>query len=78
MIPVTPIMDTQLDQIVIRGILLPLSGTLLRQLQNMIENHNWPETWFEIYLTSFILMTTAESVAIHGKTFARRYGLTVS
>jgi hypothetical protein len=77
-IPVTPIMDTQLDQIVIQKLLVPLSGRLLHQLEYMVENHNRPDTWFEIYLTSFILMTTTESAAIHSKNFSRRYGLPVS
>lgn len=76
-IPVTPIMDTQLDQIVIQNLLVPLSRSLLHQLEDMVENHNRPDTWFEIYLTSFILMTTTESAAIHSKNFSKRYGLPV-
>ncbi len=77
-IPVPPIMDTQLDQIVIQNLLVPLSKVLLRQFEYTVQNHNRPNTWFEIYLTSFILMTTTESAAIHSKNFSKRYGIPVS
>lgn len=39
-IPVTPIMDYQLDQVVIRGILNPLRASLSDALQTLIHEHD--------------------------------------
>lgn len=75
-IPIPPAVDTQLDQIVIQNILVPLRAKLLGRLQEMINNHR-PDTWFEIYLTIFILLTSAESSACHSKTFSKRHRLSV-
>lgn len=72
--PIPPILDTQLDQIVIQLILVPLSRALLHQLERkMLANR--PENWFEIYLTTFLLLANAERLQAHAHRFARRYGL---
>jgi len=72
-IPVTPIMDTQLDQIVIQGFLKPLRDQLLQELQTKIYE-NRRENWFEIFLTTSILLTNAELLLSHSRQNAKRYG----
>lgn len=60
-IPVTPIMDQQLDQIIIREILIPWRDSLLRELDRKIYDHKKAkENWFEVYLTIFILLNSTE------------------
>ncbi|KAF2803351.1 uncharacterized protein BDZ99DRAFT_491742 [Mytilinidion resinicola] len=72
-IPVTPIMDTQLDQIVIQGFLKPLRDQLLQELQTKIYESR-RENWFEIFLTTSILLTNAELLLSHSRKNAKRYG----
>lgn len=69
-------MDTQLDQIVIKGILVPLRIELLQELQKKISEYG-RANWFEIYLTIFILLSNTESILAHSREFARRYGMGV-
>lgn len=76
-IPVTPIMDTQLDQIVIRDFLVPLRVFLLQELQEKIRGYK-RENWFSIFLTIFILLSNTESILAHSRRFSRRYGMGVS
>ncbi|OCK79235.1 hypothetical protein K432DRAFT_383260 [Lepidopterella palustris CBS 459.81] len=71
--PVTPIMDTQLDQIVIQGFLKPLKDQMLKELQEKIYE-NRRENWFEIFLTISILLTNAEWLLKHSRNNAKRYG----
>ncbi len=75
-IPVTPIMDQQLDQIVIHTILVPLQNGLLRGLEKKVYGRK-REDWFEIYLTIFILMSNTEWQLAHERQFAQRYGMSV-
>ena len=75
-IPITPTMDTQLDQIVIQSILVPLQQRILRELQAKIQVHK-PEAWFEIYLTIFTLLSSIEVGSAHSNRFAKRYGCPV-
>ena len=78
-ISVTPIVDQQLDQIVIREILAPCRGQLLRQLNEKIYNYTKAqENWFEVYLTIFILLNNTEVQLAHYLQFARRYGFSIS
>lgn len=72
-IPITPTMDTQLDQLVIKEILAPLRTKILLELSEKIEQHR-PADWFEICLTIFILLSSIEVGSAHGDRFARRYG----
>jgi hypothetical protein len=76
MIPITPVMDTQLDQIVIQRILNPLRNQIVERLEDLIHQHK-PETWFETYLTTFILLSSIERCFAHSQRFAQRYGLSV-
>ena len=77
-IPVTPIMDQQMDQIVIREILIPWRDALLRQLnQKIFDYEKRKENWSRIYLTMFILLNNTEVQLAHLLQFARRYGFSV-
>jgi len=72
-VPVTPVMDTQLDQLVIQLFLVPLRLDLLRNLQTkMYSGHK--EDWFEIFLVVFVLCTNTEWLLRHSRKNARRYG----
>jgi hypothetical protein len=75
-IPITPTMDTQLDQIVIQYILVPLRSKILTELQDKIKAYR-PDTWFEMYLTLFTLLSNIEVGSAHANRFSKRYGLPV-
>ncbi|KAK0721967.1 hypothetical protein B0T26DRAFT_643248 [Lasiosphaeria miniovina] len=69
-IPIPPIMDTQLDQIVIQNVLLPLRNELVSKFDNMTAPPK-PEDWFEIYLTAFILLNHIARLAKHSVAHAK-------
>lgn len=71
--PITPVMDTQLDQIVIKDVLLPLRRKLLPELQAKMQAGQ-KEEWFEIFLVVFILSTNTEWLLRHSRKNAKRYG----
>lgn len=71
-----PMMASQLDQIVIQEILQPLQKKLVQGLQTLIDNHR-PDTWLEIYLAAFVLLNHTAMSSIHGRRFAKNYGLEV-
>ena len=71
-----PMMDTQLDQIVIKTILGPLKQRILKLLQKQIEDQK-PEKWYETYLTIFILLHHTSMCCKHGRRFTKTYGLKV-
>ena len=73
-IPVTPIMDFQIDNITIHQLLIPLRKKLLQELQRKVLN-NKPEDFLEIYLTIFILLHNMELTIAHDRWFAMRYSL---
>ena len=76
-IPVTPIMDTQLDEIAIRDVLIPLKTRLLRILKAKVLAKK-KEYWYEICLATFIILHNSERVLDHVVDFARRFGVSVS
>jgi hypothetical protein len=76
-VPVTPLMDTQLDQIVIKSILIPLRHEVLKRLQQKILKHSRRD-WFEIFATIFILLNNIEIATAHDHEFAVFYGHFVS
>ncbi|KAK0718702.1 hypothetical protein B0T21DRAFT_386415 [Apiosordaria backusii] len=55
-IPVTPIMDTQLDNLVIADLLAPMREELLKRLKAKIDEKK-RSNWLEIYLTLFVIMS---------------------
>ncbi|MCJ1327893.1 hypothetical protein MMC10_004568 [Thelotrema lepadinum] len=73
-IPVTPIMDTQLDEIAIRDVLIPLKTRLLRILKAKVLAKK-KEYWYEICLATFIILHNSERVLDHVVDFARRFGV---
>jgi hypothetical protein len=73
-IPINPIMDTQLDDIIIRDSLIPLRTALLKGLKRRIEEKK-REHWFEIYLTIFIIMCNFEWIWTDAMDYTTRYGL---
>jgi hypothetical protein len=75
-VPITPLMDTQLDQIAIKAVLDPLKAEVLAKLNEKIYLAR-PEDWMEIYLCVFILLSHVEMLAAHSNRFARRYGMPV-
>jgi hypothetical protein len=78
-VPVTPIMDQQLDQVVIQEVLLPRKKTLLRLLTEKIYDEKARKTsLFEIYLTLFILLNNSEMQIAAERSFADTYGFSVS
>jgi len=72
-IPITPVMDTQLDQIVIQSILLPLQREVLQMLQAKFEKFRRKD-WFEIFTTICLLLNTIEIATGHDHEFATSYG----
>lgn len=76
-IPITPVMDVQLDQIVIRDVLQPLRTKLVTKFQETIENYR-PDTWFDCYFTIFMVLNHMEMAAAHGNRFSKSHGLGVS
>ena len=76
-IPVTPIMDFQLDNITIHYLLMPWKSRILKELQKKILG-NRKEDWLEVHLTMFILLNNVERQIKHDNWFARRYSLPVS
>jgi hypothetical protein len=77
-IPVTPIMDQQLDQIVIREVLTPLKIYILKELHSRMENREKAKRyWFEIFLTIFVLLNNVETQLSMERQFAQRYGMSV-
>lgn len=55
-IPVTPIMDTQLDDLIIRDLITPLTQRFLKRLKDKIDEQK-RENWMEIYFAMFIMMS---------------------
>ena len=76
-VPVTPIMDTQLDELCIDGILNPLRIKFLRLLKEAVMKRK-KENWYEIHLASFLVLHDLEQVLNHAQDFAIRFGITVS
>ncbi|KXX78005.1 hypothetical protein MMYC01_201721 [Madurella mycetomatis] len=73
-IPIPPIMDTQLDQIVIKRILNPLRAKVVRKFELLITPAK-PETWFEVYLSAFLLLNHIEQLARHSTSHAQMHAL---
>jgi hypothetical protein len=76
-IPIPPIMDTQLDQIVIRLILNPLRAKVVQKFEKLITPAK-PENWWEVYLSAFIMLNHIERLAMHSVAHARTHTMAVS
>jgi hypothetical protein len=75
-IPVTPVMDTQLDDIVIRDLLIPLTQRLLKNLKAKMDERK-TANWLEIYLAMFVVMSNMEWVMKDLVAWTNRHGLKV-
>ena len=75
-VPVTPIMDTQLDELAIKHVLIPLKSKLLRLLEKKVVEKK-RENWYEIFLASFIILHNSEVILGQVMDFSRRYGISV-
>ena len=75
-IPVTPIMDPELDDIVIRGQLLPLRQLFLTELKQKIDERK-RENWLEIYLSMFIMMCNVEWILKDVVEYTTRHSMVV-
>ncbi|ORY67027.1 uncharacterized protein BCR38DRAFT_336593 [Pseudomassariella vexata] len=73
-VPVTPVMDTQIDHIAISYLLIPLGQRILQELDEKIRNLK-RGNWFEIYLTIFIMMNNFEFVFADVIDYTTRHGL---
>jgi hypothetical protein len=76
-LPVTPVMDTQLDELAIGDVLIPLRDKLLKQLNEKILERK-KENFFEIYLATFIAMNNFEFIFSDVIDYTTRHGMTVS
>lgn len=74
--PVTTVMDTQMDHLVIRAVISPLRKKILTQLRAKILQKR-KENWYEIYLTIFILMSNMERQFAQVLLFFDIYGMNV-
>jgi hypothetical protein len=77
-IPVPPIVDLQIDLIVINEILQPELKKALKMLKTILESNDPSSNWFEIYLAYFILLHNVEMTMAHDRWLAKRYNLKVS
>lgn len=76
-IPVPPIVDLQIDLIVINTILQPLLKETLTMVDELLKASNdgdWRD-WFEVYLAYFVLLRNVEMAVAHDAWFVRRHGL---
>lgn len=72
--PVTPIMDSQLDDLVIRHLIHPICTRFLVRLKEKIEERK-RENWLEIYLAMFVMLSNMALIQKDMATQARRKGL---
>lgn len=75
-VPVTPMMDTGLDQIVIQDVLKPLRRNILSELQRQMKGERRQDC-FEVILTVFIMATNTEWLLRHSRRNALRYNTPV-
>lgn len=75
--PVTPLMDTQLDELAVTKVLIPLRAKFLRLLKEKTLAKK-KEHWYEIYLASFIILHNFERILQHFIDYGRRFGMNVS
>lgn len=69
-------MDTELDDIVIRGQLLPLRRLFLTELKEKIDERK-RGNWLEIYLSMFIMMCNVEWILKDVVEYTTRHSMVV-
>ncbi len=75
-VPIPPIMDTQLDQVVIQNILTPLRKRVVEKFEKLITPVK-REAWWEVYLSAFVILNHIERLARHSAIHARTHTLPV-
>lgn len=76
-VPVTSIMDTQLDEITIKHVLKPLKEKLLDLLDKTVFEKKG-ENWYETCLATFIILHNSEVIISQVVDDSSRYGISVS
>lgn len=76
-ISATPIMDTQLDELAIAGVLTRLCNEVLQGLLRAFKPKD-KKRWYEAFLVTFILLHNMEQVLDDVVDFEKRCGLQVS
>ena len=76
-IPLPPIVDLQIDLIVINAFLQPKLKKILNIMKAMLESKDPWNSWFEIYLAYFILLHNVELAMAHDAWFVKRNNLKV-
>ncbi|KAG0645688.1 hypothetical protein D0Z07_8715 [Hyphodiscus hymeniophilus] len=74
-IPVPPIVDLQIDLIVINELLKPELKIILKMMKTMLESSKPWKDWLEIYLSYFILLHNVELTIAHDLWFVKRNNL---
>jgi hypothetical protein len=78
-VPITPIMDSQLDDVAISEVLDPLEKSIRKGLaERLSEKLPAKRDWFNVYLVVFVLLHNVEAQIAHDRRFCERYGLPVS
>lgn len=73
-VPITPMMDAQLDQIVIQSFLVPTRDVLLKSLHEKMTSPSNTSSFFEIFLTVAVLLSHGEWLLHHSRQNAIRVG----
>ena len=73
-VPITPMMDAQLDQIVIQSFLVPTRDALLKSLHEKMTSPSNASSFFEIFLTVAVLLSHSEWLLSHSRQNAIRVG----
>jgi len=76
-VPATPLMDTQLDELAIGTVLIPMGKKFLRLLKERTLTRE-KEHWYEIYLATFIVLSSFEQILADVVDFSERVGIVVS
>lgn len=76
-VPATPLMDTQLDELAIGTVLIPMGKKVLGLLKERTLARK-REHWYEIYLATFIILSSFEQILADVVDFSERVGMVVS
>jgi hypothetical protein len=71
-IPVPPVLGAQIELILIQGIQIPLRKAVLDKLQKLILA-NRMNTWFTMYLCTFILLHNCSMITKYDAGYAKKY-----
>ncbi|KAI0162418.1 hypothetical protein BJ166DRAFT_523556, partial [Pestalotiopsis sp. NC0098] len=75
-VPVTPIMDTQLDEIAIKAFLTPHADNFLMSLERKLKAQNTTD-WYEILLALIVILHNFERIFADVDHYTNRHGIQV-